>query len=259
LISQQHIDWTDPSIPLLRVWSPDGYTRAGDLLDYPGLLRWLSLGAVWSEAIGPLLVFVPFFALGLAIELGHAAANFRKTFREAEPAGERILSAVFLALLAAFVLYIGQRTARAHLQAASTDRYSYDEKYVELYDWIRNNTRPEDRFVGIDDGLCYLRTGRQAMWPLALTTRPRYKPDKDELRAQMDLLPDVAEQIGARYVIQADHDYAFAPMARERWLDWTVDLPVVAESPRGDARILDLGCRPRCTPRSTELSAADDR
>jgi len=39
LISQQHIDWTDPSIPLLRVWSPDGYTRAGDLLDYPGLFR----------------------------------------------------------------------------------------------------------------------------------------------------------------------------------------------------------------------------
>lgn len=216
---------------------------------------------LWNYEIADrlLLVFAPFLALGLVVEAGHMATNFWRTFRTAKPIAERAISAAFLALIAGFVLYAANRTVRAHWAAAALERQSFDEKYAELFVWMRENTNPEDRFIAIDDGVFYLRTGRQGMWPLALTTEPRYRPDKDRLQAQMDLLPDVAEHIGARYAIQADHDYAFAPLARERWLGWTADLPVLAESADGTARILDLRCRPHCGAPPKELSAVDAR
>ena len=204
--------------------------------------------ALWNFEIGDrlLLPFAPLFAMGLCIEVKRMAPRFWRAAQPGNPAGERAVSAVFLAVIAVIAVFLVNRSVRAQIAAATQQPRGFDALYSELFVWMRENTSPDARFVGIDDGLFYLRTGRQGMWPLALTTEPRFRPDKARLNAQLDLLPDVAREIGARYVIQADHDYAYSPIARERWLAWTEDLPVVARNADGSARILDLGCRTDC-------------
>ena len=214
-----------------------------------GCLFTLPAVLLWNYEIGErlLLAFAPLFALGFWVEARHVVSNFGRTLRAGNPAGERVIAAGSLTLLAAFGVFVAQRTARVHIGAVPGAPLSYDEEYRELYAWMRENTRPDERFLAIDDGLFYLRTGRQGMWPLALTTEPRFRPDQARLEAQMERLPDVAQEIGARYIIHTDHDYAYAPMMQERWRQWTADLPVLIENPAGTARLLDLGCRPDCS------------
>ena len=216
-------------------WRPIHFGLA---LTFPMVLLWN-----YDIADRLLLPFAPLFALGLCIELRHMAVMFGQGLASARPAGERVVSAVFLALIACFCAFAGQRTLRDNLAGLTPSGPSYDEKYNRLYDWLRERAQPDERFVAIDDGLFYLRTGRQGMWPLALTTEPRFRPDAERLKEQIALLPETAREIGARYVIQTDHDYAYAPMMQQRWREWTADLPVLVESEDGTARLLDLGDR----------------
>jgi hypothetical protein len=212
---------------------------------------------LWNYEIGErlLLAFAPLFALGFWVEARHVAQNFWRTVQPGNPAGDRVVAAVFLGLIGCFAAFVANRTARTQIAAASHAPESFDDEYRELFAWMRENTQPDDRFVAIDDGFFYLRTGRQGMWPLALTTEPRFRPDKERLEIQMERLPDVASEIGARFAIQTDHDYAYAPLMRERWLAWTAGLPVLVENADGTARLLDLSCRPEC---GAPLTAAPD-
>ena len=210
-----------------------------------GLLFTLPAVLLWNYEIGErlLLAFAPLFALGFWVEGRHIVRNFRRTLQAGNPTGERVMAAAFLALIACFAVFAANKTVRRNLAATSAPPASYDEEYRALYAWMRQNTQPDERFVAIDDGLFYLRTGRQGMWPLALTTEPRFRPDESRLRKQMELLPEAAREIGARYVIATDHDYAYAPLMRQRWEQWTADLPVLVENEAGTARLLDLGGR----------------
>ncbi|MCB9384133.1 MAG: hypothetical protein H6509_05930 [Bryobacterales bacterium] len=208
-----------------------------------GLLFTAPAVLLWNYEIGGrlLLCFAPLFAMGLLTELRAFAANVTSALKRSKPLSERAIAAVALGLLCYFVFFVADRTLASHRATiAAGPPASADDEYGPLYAWLRGHARPSDRFVAIDDGLFFLRTGLQGMWPLALTTEPRFNPDSARFDAQMDRLPEVAEQTGARFAIQTDHDYLFAPAMQQRWQKWTADLPVVAENPEGTARILDL-------------------
>jgi hypothetical protein len=97
--------------------------------------------------------------------------------------------------------------------------------------------------VAIDDGLLYGYTGRQGMWPLAVATDLRYRPSDARLAEQLDLLPDVAQGIHARYLIWTPTDYAFAPPVQQRWGEWAGGFCEVMNGHDGAVRVYDLQCR----------------
>jgi hypothetical protein len=187
-----------------------------------------------------LLLFLPFFYLGLWKEARHAASGFARGLRPGHSILVRAISACFLALMAFFTLFITQRAVRGHWSAFGYAAHSYEQEYAEIFDWVRRHTSPGERFVAIDDVLLYLYTGRQAMWPLAVTTDPRFRPDRERLEEQLALLPDVTKSIGASYLILTSHDFEFAPPVRERWMQWAEALPELARNSQGTVQVLDL-------------------
>ncbi len=220
------------------------------------------MALLWNYEIADrlLLPFAMLFALGFLIEARHMVGNFWRVAQAGHPMAERAISAVCLGLVVCLAVFMGTRTVRMQRAAAAAQIADFDGKYRELFAWLREHSAPDDRLVAIDEGLFYLHTGRQGMWPLALTTESRFLPDATRLEAQLAMLPDTAREIGARYAIQTDHDYAFAPMARERWLEWTAGLPVLVENTAGSARILDLeGHRTRPERLSSELAGPESR
>jgi hypothetical protein len=188
-----------------------------------------------------LLLFLPFFYLGLWTEARHAVIGFARSLRPDQPVLTRAVGGCFLALMALFGIFVTQRAFRGHWSAIAHASSSYEQEYAEVFDWIRRHTRPEERLVAIDDVLLFLHTSRQGMWPLAVTTDLRFRPDQKRLEEQLALLPDATETIGANYLIFTSHDFSFAPPVRERWSEWASSLPELTRNREGTVRVLDLG------------------
>ena len=163
----------------------------------------LPIVVLWNYEIADrlLLLFLPYFAVGLWLEGRHGFEGFRRTVKASGPAADRAISAVALALLLAVGAYLAQRTATTQLDAIRRPAASYQEKYREIHAWVREAASPDARFIAIDDAFLYLHTGRQAIWPLALTTEPRFRPDRERLERQMERLPDVAGHIDADFLL----------------------------------------------------------
>lgn len=207
---------------------------------------------LWNYEIGTrlLLTFQWVFAVGLWIEGGYLIGAFVRSLKAGRPFADRLVAATGLALvplLAAYALY-----AKVDRQVtATTERPdSFQELYGDVYRWVGQNTKPDDRFLAIDDVYLYLHTGRQAMWPLALTTEPRFRPDADRLEDQMSRIGDVAEYIDADYLVWTEHDYAYAPPMKERWRLWAESSQLVMSRDDGRVKIFKLQRDPNAPPGS---------
>ncbi len=118
------------------------------------------------------LPFLPLFCLGALTEARHVRGAISSSFRGGKPALERAGAVALTVILSLFVL----RNAEAYVYysrltfATLTERrVAIQKEKYELYEWIRNHTSNSARFVGPDDGDLYLRTGRQAMLPIAFS------------------------------------------------------------------------------------------
>jgi hypothetical protein len=173
---------------------------------------------LWNYEIADrlLLLFQPFFAIGLWVEGSHAVRGFARNLSARRPLADHGIAATALVLLSLLVSYAVRANIKGHAAAVRRHPDSFQDLYGDVYRWVEQNTQPDDRFLAIDDVYLYLHAGRQAMWPLALTTEPRFRPDASRLEDQMSRIADVAEHMDADYLIWTEHDYAYAPPMKER-------------------------------------------
>ena len=197
---------------------------------------------LWNYEIADrlLLLFQPFFAMGLWIEGRHAVRGFLRNLSANRPLADRAIATVALGLLSLLVLYSVRANIERNAAAVIQPPESLQTLYGDVYEWIEQNTEPDDRFLAIDDVYLYLHTGRQAMWPLALTTEARFRPDESRFEAQMARINDVADHIDADYIVWSDHDYAYAPPMQERWRAWAEAWPLATSRDDGRVKVFKL-------------------
>ena len=207
---------------------------------------------LWNYEIADrlLLLFQPFFAIGLWVEGGHAVRGFARNLSARRPLADRAIAATALVLLSLLVSYAVRAHIERHAAAVRRHPEGFQDLYGDVYRWVEQNTQPDDRFLAIDDVYLYLHTGRQAMWPLALTTEPRFRPDASRLEDQMSRIADVAEHIDAGYLIWTKHDYAYAPPMKERWRLWAESWPLVMSRDDGRVKVFKLQDDPQKLPGS---------
>jgi hypothetical protein len=207
---------------------------------------------LWNYEIADrlLLLFQPFFAIGLWVEGGHAVRGFARNLSARRPTADRVIAATALVLLSVLVAYAVRANIELHAAAVRRHPDNFQDLYRDVYRWVEQNTEPEDRFLAIDDVYLYLHTGRQAMWPLALTTEPRFRPDASRLEDQMSRIEDVAKYIDADYLIWTEHDYAYAPPMQERWRSLAESRQLVMSRDDGRVKVFKLQRDPQESPGS---------
>ena len=197
---------------------------------------------LWNYEIADrlLLLFQPFFAVGLWVEGRHAVQGFLRNLSAGRPLADRAIATVALGLLSLLVISAVRANVERNAAAVIQPPESLQTLYGDVYEWIEQNTEPDDRFLAIDDVYLYLHTGRQGIWPLALTTEARFRPDEDRFEAQMARINDVAEHIDADYIVWSDHDYAYAPPMQEHWRAWAESWPLMTSRDDGRVKVLKL-------------------
>ena len=207
----------------------------------------LPLVLIWNYPIADrlLMVFLPFFFAGAVVELRHVGRALVAAWRKKPPIADRVVLAGFGLLLCAAVGIAahGYTIARVDLGVVADQHAEHWDEADSIYAWVRENTDSQDRLIASEDVHLYLHTGRQAMWPLALTTQGFFDTDPVALTSQLDRFFDVAIEIRARYWVVADTDYriesrspAFAEALNER----VEAFPELFRSPGGTMRVLEL-------------------
>lgn len=207
----------------------------------------LPLVLLWNYPIADrlLMIFLPFFFAGAAIELRHVGASLLAAWRQKPPVADRVVLAGFALLLpcALGVGVHGYFVARTPLADVAAQQDAHWREAAAVYAWIHDNTQPDERFIASEDVHLYLHTGRQAMWPLAFTTQGFFDTDPEALRGQLDRFFDVALQIDAHYWVVADTDYPIESRSPEFAAALAARagaFPELFRSPRGTMRVLDL-------------------
>lgn len=205
-----------------------------------------------------LIMFLPLWYLGLWVEGRHLASMLLRTFRRSRASWERGLAAamglgiVAIGALAAREYVFGMRP---DLRQQSDLRSALELDKRHVYDWIRENTSPTDRFVSYEDVSLYLYTGRQAIWPLVFRSAGLYGQNPQWLEQDLGRMTEVARCIGARYWVITEDDFpltaAAGPRIEKRLTEITSPLMLAFRSPQHRVRVYDLAClhhsdRPEC-------------
>jgi hypothetical protein len=199
------------------------------------------------------LLFLPLFCLGFAVEARRLAELAWRTMRGRRPAPEKPLAAALLAGLALFQVRGTVAAAaynRSFLQTVIPRTAALNREKDELYAWIEGHTGASARFIAWDDGGLYLRTGRQGMRAITLSTQYCYTRDAALLDQEMRRLFDTARFIQARYWVRVDGEFA------DRQFEQRVNralspLPVVFQSSGGRVRVYDIAASGRASLRAT--------
>ncbi len=195
-----------------------------------------------------LILFLPLFYAGVFVEGRYIlreiarALSSRRSVLEVATAG---VLGVLVVGVAASTLYQYLGNSRQGLQKMGRARVALMQEKRQVYDWIRRNTEPSDRFVSYEDADLYLHTGRQAMRPIAFATGVVYTGDSKALQAQLDQFPSVARRIGARYWVSAEGDFDMdltSPLLNKKIAELQAVLPLVHQSSSGKVRVYDLSC-----------------
>jgi 4-amino-4-deoxy-L-arabinose transferase-like glycosyltransferase len=205
---------------------------------------------VWNYPVMDrfLLPFLPLFCLGLWVEGKHLAGLLGDALR-AGRTGERVLAGVIAAGLAAFAgtaVWNAFEFYRPHPSAQQQAARLRQDK-AQAYDWIRENTLPEDRIVACEDGRVYLYTGRQSVIPIAFSTEFSYTHDWRALDRDLARMTDTATVVQAHYWLTAFDDFVVdeeeaVPSMRARVAQLMLGLPEVYRSPDGWVAIYDISC-----------------
>ncbi len=169
--------------------------------------------ALWNYPLANrfLLLFLPLFFLGLW-RIAQRAVRVRS-----RAAG--IAAGVVMALLALDASYGYLWGLPEQMAAGTVERARLGAEKNEAYDWIRDHTQREDRFIAYEDASLYLSTGRQALRPLAFSSEANYRNTEAVVARDLEHLSDTARQIRARYWLASSDDYqleAGAPVIQQR-------------------------------------------
>lgn len=177
-----------------------------------GLVATLPIVIVWNYPVVDrlLILFLPLFLAGAWTEMRFVGSSAVEILRSDKPFLDRAIAGVLAALIAWLAGYgvLGYAKqipgARPDIQR-SAEHFAAERR--EAYDWIRENTRSNDRFVAYQDALLWLATGRQAIRPIIFSTEAFYRQDEEILNRDLEHFMDTAESIGARYWLVAKNDF----------------------------------------------------
>jgi hypothetical protein len=176
------------------------------------LLLYVPVVLLWNYTLMErfLLLFLPLFLWGALREGGKVFGALRNVFRKPSPSADRVAAVLMAGLFAALLAYTVYRGAwelpRGMAQARGQREALAAEK-ARAYEWVRNHTVPNDRFVAYEDVNLFLFTGRQGLRPLALSTASFFRQQRVIFDQELTHLADTARAIEARYWLVSPDDY----------------------------------------------------
>jgi hypothetical protein len=149
----------------------------------------------------------------------------------------------------AFLMVIGAwncvvRDPRVRKQGSATLAAILAQR-EQAYQWIRENTKPEDRVAAWQDAVLYLYTGRQGLRPIMALPQAGYADDLSSLERDLVHICDAPRHVGARYWLTTPNDFSLEPHPerfRARMAEVNSVLPVVYQSPDGSVQVHDAIC-----------------
>ncbi len=216
------------------------------------LLFWLALPERF------LLPFVPVFFAALWLEMSRLWAMCRANLRSGTPLLQRALAAALACIFVYALAFTGWnyvvRDPRDLQENSAIQAHALEEK-KQAYQWIRDNTGPNDRIAAWEDGLMYLYTGRQGLRPFEPLPQDFYMDDRESLRRDLAHMCDAPRHAGVRYWLTSDDDFSVrsgVDRIDARMAEIAAVLPVVFRSGENHVQIHDASCL-------TDLDRADCR
>lgn len=195
-----------------------------------------------------LLPVFPALLAGLWLECKRIGAKVVMQLRSPRPIAQRALAGALLCLfvvllsLAAWNAMV--RDPRARQSGAAVQAKALEQRR-QAYQWIRQNTRPEERVAAWQDATLYLYTGRQSLRNVAPLPQGYYAGDLAAEDRDLNHLCDAPRHAGVRYWMTATDDFQLQPH-RERFLRRMKEisdvLPVVFQSDDGSVQVYDASC-----------------
>jgi hypothetical protein len=193
-----------------------------------------------------LLLFLPLFFAGLYVETNRFVHGVVKSLKSNMPAPEKLLAVGLSAILTATgagALWNYALGGRTDLRAQTERRGSILQEKKQAYEWLRQHTKTSARIVAYEDVLLYLYTGRQAVRPIAFSSRRAYSDESSVLQFDLDHITDVATYVRADFWVMADDDFSVegsVPLIQARMAQIKSILPLVFSSEEGRVQIYDF-------------------
>lgn len=203
-----------------------------------------ALGLIWNEPIQwrLLLFFVPLFCAGAWIEGADLLGKIRKVLQSNEPFSQKaVAGAMGLAVAAVGLWTVAKRVeGRIDFQTNAAAQAASYVDHEEVYDWVRENTRPDEVVLSYTDARLYLETGRQSAWPLWISLGNAY-PGQEPMERRFERFFDIAEYLDARYLVLERGDVSKEGEPGEKKLvEIQQRFPVALETANELLRIYDL-------------------
>ena len=205
-----------------------------------------------------LLPFIPVFFAALWLETQRLWAMCRANLRSGLPFSQRALAVAFACVFISVLGFGGWNylvgDPRALQEGSGIQAHALEEK-KQAYQWIRDNSGPNDRIAAWEDGLMYLYTGRQGLRPFVPLPQDFYMDDRESLRRDLAHMCDASRHAEVRYWLVANDDFLVASNIDRidaRVAEIVAVLPVVFRSTDNFVRIYDASCM-------TDLARADCR
>jgi hypothetical protein len=226
--------------------------RSGGFHPFHGVfVAYVPMVLVWNygSLMGRFLIpFLPLLYAGLWTEGSRLGGMLRRSLGGSRPMPEKLVAgalAFTTAVVAAASVNHYVRGFRVHIHEQAALRTAVIAEREELYDWIRNNTPPDTRFVTFEDATLYLATRRQAIWPIAFLPAGIDGGDQGLVNHDLAHFHDVARHVGARYWVSAESQ---ATVARARdslirhYAGLKTVLPLIYRTSHDRFRVYDLSC-----------------
>jgi hypothetical protein len=156
-----------------------------------------------------LIPFLPLLAGGIGLEGAHLVRQIADILRKRGTPGEKAAAGFFCVAGATVLLAacVSWRREESLFRRESADRAALMLEKREAYEWLRQSSSPEARFIAYEDASAYLYSGRQGMRPATFLPAGAYR--SEVLKADLACLTSSGGPIGAKYWITAEDDFGF--------------------------------------------------
>ena len=161
----------------------------------------------WPPNERYLIPILPVIVLGISHELANLFTVCRVNLKKAIP--ERIVASGMLAGIAALAISIAWGNlhgAVVQLPSILNDFSDIADQRQAGYDWIRENTAPDAKFLTYDDPLLYLRTRRQG-YSLPVLHWLSYGSNEKRTSAYFDTAESFMAEHGLEYTLATVGDF----------------------------------------------------
>jgi hypothetical protein len=215
------------------------------------LFCYLPVVLLWNYSLADrfFLLFVPLFYHGATSEIGSLLRPMLELLKPGAELGQRIAAGIISTLIVTLLGSAAYRclwTIPAGTRQGSAERAVLSEQKHQAYDWLRENSDPQDRVIAYEDVVAYLATGRQGMRPITPSTASFYLQNREALQPDLDRLADTAQAIQARYWLAAPDDYQLEhadTFLREATDELLESAPIVFESQDSTVKLYEIASR----------------